>query len=181
MRTVQKIFPLLHKVVLHYKIVPACNTWHNPAVSGVIKQLETLKPVFCFSALKVQIFAALFRYSTLLTKGREKWKFGNLRETRETIICFVYQCQVLSLRLQEKNALSVAATKACIVTEIESAFSFPQAHSEFEHCSFISSYNSNETSFGRWWNWKAAELQEIWSGTVQSRVLQGVEYKGAIS
>jgi hypothetical protein len=36
--------PLLHKVVLHYKIIPACNIWHIFIFSGAIKQLEAIKP-----------------------------------------------------------------------------------------------------------------------------------------
>jgi hypothetical protein len=69
---------------------------------------------------------------------------------------------------------------AYIITEIQSAFSFLWVHSEFEYCGFISSYNGNETLFGRWWNWKAAEVQDMWRGTVLSRVFQGVPHKGEI-
>jgi hypothetical protein len=43
---------LLLIVVPHYKIIPACNTWHTFALSGVLKHLETQKHkiqslVFC--------------------------------------------------------------------------------------------------------------------------------------
>jgi hypothetical protein len=52
MGAVQKLLLLLHKVVLHYKIIPACNTWHTSTVSDVIKQLKTLTTKVCFSACK---------------------------------------------------------------------------------------------------------------------------------
>jgi hypothetical protein len=44
----------------------------------------------------------------------------------------------------------------------------------------MSSYSGNETLFVRWWNWKAAELKDMWCWTVQSRVFLGVPYKGEI-
>jgi hypothetical protein len=34
--------------------------------------------------------------------------------------------------------------------------------------------------FRRWWNWKAAEVQDMWRGTVHTLVLQGVPHKGEI-
>jgi hypothetical protein len=44
--TVQKNVPLLHKVLLHYKIIVACNTLYYSAVSGVIKHMGALKVYF---------------------------------------------------------------------------------------------------------------------------------------
>jgi hypothetical protein len=38
MRTVENIFLIVHKMVPHYKIISACNTWHTSAVSDVTKQ-----------------------------------------------------------------------------------------------------------------------------------------------
>jgi hypothetical protein len=96
-RTVQKSVPFLHKVVLHYKIIAACNTWHSSAVSGVIKHLTALK--MYFAPCKVHIFVTLFSYSTLLTRGIEKWKYGNSGETAEKIPSFVHECQTLPLQL----------------------------------------------------------------------------------
>jgi hypothetical protein len=61
---------------LHYKIIPACNTWHTSIVSGVIKQLETLQFRVWFSTHKGPIFATIFRYMTLLTKGQKSESMG---------------------------------------------------------------------------------------------------------
>jgi hypothetical protein len=72
MQTVQKSSPFIHKVTLHYRIIPPCNIWHTFAVSGVVKQLETLKTFFCFSAREVHIFLKHLRYSTLVTRGIKK-------------------------------------------------------------------------------------------------------------
>jgi hypothetical protein len=69
MRTVQKIFLILHKVVLHYKIIPACNTWNTSAVSGVLKQEETLTTKVYFSACKVHIFARFSDIQLCWLKG----------------------------------------------------------------------------------------------------------------
>jgi hypothetical protein len=68
----------------------------------------------------------------------------------------------------------------CIAAELQSVFGFLWVYSEFEYFSFILSYDGNETFFGRWWNLKAVEMQDIWGGTVLSRVLEGLLHKSEI-
>jgi hypothetical protein len=155
-----------HKV--HYKIIPSCNTWHTWAVSGVIKYLEPLKTLSYYSVCKIHILATLFSYLTPLTRRIEKWKYGNSRETGEKILCSIHQSQALPLH---------CPFYGCIITKIQSAFSFLWVHSKFKYRSFISSYSGNETSFGL--NWKAAKVQDMWRA-VHSRVLWGIPCKGVI-
>jgi hypothetical protein len=180
MHTVWKSFPLLHKVVLHYKIIPSCNTWHTSIASGVIKQLVTPKTLLCYFARKVHIFATFFRYSPCCLGG-QKTESVEIQERLERKF-FVLYISAKPFHCNCKKILPVlwSQPNACIVAEIQGAFSFLWVHSEFEYCSFISSYNGNEMSFGRWWNWKAAEVEEMWRGSVHSGVLWGVPYKAAI-
>jgi hypothetical protein len=130
MHTVQKSFPLLHKVVLHYKIISSCNIWHTSAVSGVLKHREPLKTLFYYSVCKVHIFATLFRYSTLLTTGTEKWKYGNSGKTGEKF--FVLYINAMPFHCSCKKMLPFLwlQPNACIVAEIHSAFSFPWIHND---------------------------------------------------
>jgi hypothetical protein len=46
MHTVEKSYPLLHKIILQYMIIPSYNTWRAAAVSGVVKHQEPLKSLF---------------------------------------------------------------------------------------------------------------------------------------
>jgi hypothetical protein len=96
--TVQKSVPLLHKVVLHYKIIAAFNTWHSSAVSGVIKHLAG--PKVYFSPCKIHIFVTPFSYLTLLTRGIEKWKYGYWGGTAEKMPSLLHECKTLPLQLQ---------------------------------------------------------------------------------
>jgi hypothetical protein len=50
--------------------------------------------------LKIHIFVKSSNYSTLLTRGIQKCKYGNSGETPEKIPSFVYECQTLPLQLQ---------------------------------------------------------------------------------
>jgi hypothetical protein len=53
-RTEQKTFLLLREVVLHYKIIPACNMCHSSAIPGIIKQLAALtSKKFAFLLVRV--------------------------------------------------------------------------------------------------------------------------------
>jgi hypothetical protein len=85
----------------------------------------------------------------MLTRGIEKGNCENSRETREKILCFVHQSQVLPLQLQEILAFIWLLPNACIVAELESVFSILRVHSKFEYGSLIPSYSGNEMSFGR--------------------------------
>lgn len=115
----------------------------------------------------------------MLTSGTEKWKNINWQENGEKILCFVQQCQAIWLQLQENVVLSIVTTKCLHCSQDTICIQFSSFHSELKYHIFISSYRGNETSFGRWWNWKAAEVQYMWRGTVRSWVLWGVPYKGA--
>jgi hypothetical protein len=115
--TVQKSIPLLHKVVLHYKITAASNTWHSLAVSGVIKHLEAIKMYFSH---KIHVFIMAFSYSTLLIRGIEKWKYGNWK-----------------FLLLYMNAKPIAAGAGRHLDTVCIQFSV-WCHSEFEYHSFIS-------------------------------------------
>lgn len=85
-----KSFYCFFTVVLHYKIIPAYKIWHTYTVSGVIKQVETQTTEVCFSDCNFEISATLSRYSSLLTKGKEKWKYGNSRERLERKFFVLY-------------------------------------------------------------------------------------------
>jgi hypothetical protein len=146
MRTVQKILPLLHRVVLHYKIISDHNTWHTSAVPGVENSWKHSE--ICFSAWKFQIFAALFRYSTLSSKGIEKWKYENERLERKFFVSYI-SAESFHCRCKSILPFLWSRPNTCIVAGVKSAFSFLWVHSEFEYRSFISSYDGNETSFGR--------------------------------
>jgi hypothetical protein len=63
-----------------------------------------------------------------------------------------------SITVARNNAFLWSETDACIISEIQSAFSFLWFHSEFKY-SFISLYNVNE-----------AKVQEMWPGTVHACV-----------
>lgn len=54
---------------------------------------------------QVCVFATLFRYTTLMIKWTENWKFGNSRNARWESLCVLHQLQALSLQLQENCAL----------------------------------------------------------------------------
>jgi hypothetical protein len=112
--TVRKSVPLLHKVGLHCKIIAACNIRHSSAVSGVIKHLGTLK--MYFSARKIHIFVTPLSYSTMLTRRREKWKYGNSGETGKKIPCLLHESQTLPLQLQENIFLSVNGRNQTLVS-----------------------------------------------------------------
>jgi hypothetical protein len=168
MGIVQKSFPLLHKVVLHYQIIPSCNTWHISAVSIVLKHLEPLKALFYYSLFKIRVFATLFSYFTLLTRRIEKWKYGKENSLFSKLV---------------PNPSIAAARKYCPFfgrKQTLASYQRYRVHSVF--CEFtvnsniylISSHSGNETSFGRRWNWKAAEVQDTWRGTVHYRVLRGI-------
>jgi hypothetical protein len=124
-----KSFPLLHKVDLHYKIIPSCNNWHTSAVSGVIKHLEWLKTLLL-----------LLHSSDVRLSWLQGWKSKSIgiKVRLERKFCFVHQGQALPLQLQENIVVSMVTTKR-IVPEIQSALSFSWVHSEFEYCSFTSS------------------------------------------
>jgi hypothetical protein len=180
MRSVQKSFPLLYKVVLHYKIIATCNTSHNSTVSSVIKQLGTLKEFFISLLVR---FRSLLHSSDIWLHWLEGLKSGSMgiqeRLGRNFFLSYIcpkpFYCswhRIPSFLWSQPND--------CTIAEIQSACSFLWIHSEFEYHSFISSYNGYETSFGRLWNCKAAEVYETWRGTVHSRVLQEVPYKGEI-
>jgi hypothetical protein len=162
----QKYFPLLHKVVLHYNFTPSFNTWHTPAVSGVVKHLEPLKTLFYFFLFVKFTFLLHSSVIRLLTRRTEKWKCGNSRETEGKIICFVLKSHDLPLSLKEILNFLWSQTNVCIVAEIQNAFSFLWVRTEFAYRSIISSYSRNETSFGKWLNQKAAEVQDTWDGTL---------------
>jgi hypothetical protein len=129
--------PLLHKVVLHYKIIPACNTWHSWIVATVINQLHApLKSRTCFYAPKVQIFSTFIRYSTLLTKEILKWKWSLWRPKTKFFVSYLtakpfhcsWKCILPFVCLQPNT---------CIAAEIDC--SFVCVYCEFEYCTFISS------------------------------------------
>jgi hypothetical protein len=137
--------PLLHKVVLHYKIIPACNTWNSWIVPTVIHHLHApLKSRTSFYARKVQIFSTFIRYSTLLTKGILKRKWSLLRPKTKFFVSYLtakpFHCSwncILPFVWPQPNM--------CIADEIDC--SFVCVYCEFEYRTFISSYNGNETSW----------------------------------
>jgi hypothetical protein len=156
---VQMSFPLLHGVILIYKIIPSYKTWHNFAISGVVKHLETIKRLFYYSVCKIHIFATLLSYLTLLTRGAESESMGiQERPERGSFVSYmsptVFHCSCKKI-----FPFLWLLPNACIIAEIQSAFSILWVPSEFKHRSFISSYNGNETSFGRWRNWKSAKCK----------------------
>jgi hypothetical protein len=62
--------------------------------------------------LYTRVFVTLCRYTTLLTKQAEKWKYGNLIKAKRKIICFVLECQAFPL-MQENTSLFTVANR-CI-------------------------------------------------------------------
>jgi hypothetical protein len=80
-------FPLLHKMVLHHKLSPACNTWHSWIVPTVINHFHApLNFRICFEARKDQILSIFVRYSTLLTKRILKWNYSLLKPKIEFFV-----------------------------------------------------------------------------------------------
>jgi hypothetical protein len=59
-------------------------------------------------------------------------------------------------------------TESCNVPEVQRAICFLCVHSEIECCSFITSYHGNETSFGKWWNWKVTDIR-FWFGPLHRK------------
>jgi hypothetical protein len=146
---------LLHIVVLHYKIITACNTWHIFAFSGAMKQLEEIKS---FGSLLASFTSLLYSSDVRVfwLKDR-KVKARQFRKGLEGKF-FVPYFSAKPFHCSCKRILPFlwSQPNTCTVAEIQSAFSFLQVYSEFEYCSFILSYNGSETLFGRWWNWMSA-------------------------
>jgi hypothetical protein len=93
-----------------------------------------------FSTQKYLFFAICW-----LTKRRGKQKHGNSRKARKENSSFPYVRSDAS-----HHAFATVTNKACIVTEIQSAFNFLRLRTEFEYRSFISSYEFYETALASW-------------------------------
>jgi hypothetical protein len=173
-------------VVLHYKVTPACITWNIFAFYGAITELEAIKS---FGSL-LENFPSLLHPSDIPVRKLKTFAFqerytGNIHCSLiqcPALPCPALPCPVLPCHCSCKRILPFLwlHTNAFNVAEIQSAFSFLSVHSEFECRSFILSYNGSESLFGRWWNLKTVEMQDMWRGTVLCRVLQGVLHKGEI-
>ena len=70
-------FPVLHRVVLHYKFISVCNTWQILAVPDVIKQMEAIKSFGLLLAL-----LTLFGFSNLLTEGQKNERMAIQEKAR---------------------------------------------------------------------------------------------------
>jgi hypothetical protein len=98
--------PLLHKVVLHYKIIPACNIWHIFIFSGATEHLEAIKPFGSLVAsFKSLLYPTDFRIFWLKDRKMKAWLFKN--RLKKQFNGPFFSAKPLPLQLQEIIVLSI--------------------------------------------------------------------------
>jgi hypothetical protein len=130
----QHCFPLLHRVVLHYKIIPAHNTWNIFAFSGAINQPEAKSYGFPLAN-----FTSLLHSSDIRVFWLKDRKVKALQFKEGYSVFVPFFSASASLSWERTLPFLKSQTNTCIVAAIQSALSFLWVHGEFEYCSFISS------------------------------------------
>jgi hypothetical protein len=143
----KNMFPLLHKVVHHYKIIPAYNTWHSWIVPTVRNQLcAPLKCRTCFYAPKVQSFLHSSDIRLHWLKGF--WSESSLswNQRQNSLFCTSLPNPSIAAGSAYCPLYGRNQTLASHLREIAVFY----VYCEFEYCTFISSYHGNETSCKKW-------------------------------
>jgi hypothetical protein len=117
--------PLLHKVVLHYKIIPACNIWHIFVFSGAIKQLEAIKPfdslLACFKSL---LHPTDFQIFWLKDRKMKAWLFKKRLSEKFDDPCFHCNCKRLLPYLWQHSSILADIVHSVFHVVIVPALSF---------------------------------------------------------